>query len=492
MALEKSKGYILIVDDEKGLRQGTKRLLEIEGHTVETAENGNDGIELGSTKDFDIAIIDLKMPDIDGIEVLNAIKKAKPNTVCFIATAFASYETAIESTRIGAYGYIPKPFSPEELITQVEKGLNQRRLIIEAEILRHEREERLLELSSEKSRLSTIINTINNGVLVVNKAGEVVYFNSATLKYLDMNEITIGEYVLDHLPEKISTMVKEILQSDVQKRASAEVEIKPNKELVIEAFLSRVPHADGSLAGVIIATRNITDFKKIELVKNQFVSMVAHELKTPVAAVLGFLRIILDESLNVTVEQRTDFLQRSVLRLTGLLDLVNDLLDMSRMELGTKQREFVDFDVVEILKSIIIFLEMELDKKGITVNISNEENIPILKADQGEINRLFTNIISNAIKYNKENGKIDIVITKSKNYVVTKISDSGIGLKPEEKEKLFQQFFRAKNAKTKNISGTGLGLSIVKQIVESYAGKIEVDSEFGVGTTFTIYLPFNK
>lgn len=490
--MNETTAKILIVDDEKGLRQGTKRLLEIEGYLVETAENGKDGIGLGTANDYDIAIIDLKMPDVDGIEVLTEIKKARPNTVCFIATAFASYETAILSTRIGAYGYIPKPFSPEELIAQIEKGIKQRQLILESERLKKEREEKLLELAHEKSRLSEVINSINNGVLVVNRNGEVVYFNNSALKYLDLNEISIGEHVLDCLPKDISEIVKDILQSDVHKRISVEVDVRSNKELVIEAFCSRVPHPDGTLAGVVIATRNITDFKKIEAVKNQFVSMVAHELKTPVAAVLGFLKIILDENLGVSAEQRTDFLTRSVGRLTGLLDLVNDLLDISRMELGTKQREYVEVKIDDLIKSIIIFLEIELEKKQIKVETVFEPEIPTIRADQGEINRLFTNILSNAIKYNQDAGSIKINITKSKNYIVIKIADTGIGLKPEEKVRLFQQFFRAKNAKTRGISGTGLGLSIVKQIVESYAGKIDVESEFGVGTAFTIYLPINK
>ncbi|NMB81475.1 MAG: response regulator, partial [Ignavibacteria bacterium] len=109
------KGNILIVDDEKGLRLGTKRLLEEEGYIVAVAQNGSEGLQYGTTNDFDVAVIDLKMPDIDGMEVLQAIKQSHPNTVCFIATAFASYDTAIQATRIGAFGYIPKPFSPEEL-----------------------------------------------------------------------------------------------------------------------------------------------------------------------------------------------------------------------------------------------------------------------------------------------------------------------------------------------------------------------------------------
>ena len=123
-------------------------------------------------------------------------------------------------------------------------------------------------------------------------------------------------------------------------------------------------------------------------------------------------------------------------------------------------------------------------------NLIHLPDLPTIKADYEEINRLFTNLISNAIKYNRQNGCITIIINSTEVYLVTEIKDSGIGLKQEEKKKLFQEFYRAKNEFTKDISGTGLGLSIVKRIVDSYSGKIEVGSEFNKGTTFKIHLPF--
>lgn len=487
------KPSVLIIDDEKGLRLGTKRLLESEGYTAETAENGTEGITLAANKEFDLAIIDLKMPDMDGIEVLKAIKKIHPNTVCFIATAYASYETAIESTKLGAYSYIPKPFTPEELLQQLQKGYERRLLIIEAERLKKEREERLLEVAYEKSRLKTVINSITEGVLVVNRTGELVLFNSSAVKYLDLHEIFIGDVILDILPAEIAELIKKFIDSEEYNpnSYSTQIELKPDKELIIEATCSPVPHADGSLAGIVTVIRNITELKKLENIKSQFVSMVAHELKTPVAAVLGFIKLILDDSVGVTPEQEKDFLNRSYIRLQGLIAMVNDLLDISRMELKKVDRELKDLEIDKILDSTIEFLEFELKKKSITVEIAKNSASTKIKADKQEITRLFTNILSNAIKYNKESGKILINISGSENYLITKISDTGIGLKPEEKNRLFQEFFRAKNEKTRGISGTGLGLSIVKRIVDSYAGKLEVESEYGVGTTFIIYLPFN-
>lgn len=484
---------VLIVDDEKGLRIGTQRLLESEGYQVTAAENGTEGINIGTSDEFDLAVIDLKMPDIDGLEVLAKIKEKKPNTVCFIATAYASYDTAIDSTRLGAYGYIPKPFTPDELLYNLEKGYAQRQLLLETEELKKERETNLLEIAHERSRLSTIIQLIADGVIVINRSGEVVYSNNAALKYLNLDEAQIGQYILDKLPAEIVDLTNKYLKRSEfnHKSYSTQIEIKES-ELFIEAVTSPVPNPDGTFAGVVVVVRNITELKKIEHIKNQFVSMVAHELKTPVAAVLGFLKIILDKNLKVSEDQKLDFVSRSVLRLQSLLDLVNDLLDISRNELKTKQREIENLDIKEIIKSTVEFLQIEAKKNNIKVSTKIEEELPNLKADQNEITRLFTNILSNAIKYNKENGSIDVEVNTNDHYFTLKIADTGIGLKDSEKENLFQEFYRAKNENTRNISGTGLGLTIVKQIVDSYHGKINVESEYGVGTTFMIHLPINK
>ncbi len=485
---------ILIVDDEKGLRLGTKRLLESEGFSVDTAENGTEGIAKGTSQEFDLAVIDLKMPDIEGLEVLQTIKAKYPNTVCFIATAYASIDTAIESTRLGAYNYIPKPFTPEEILHHLDIGYKHRKLLLEAEKLRREREESLLEISFEKSRLRTIINNISEGVLVININGELAYFNNAALKNLDIADLNIGTYILNKIPKGISEIVNKYLNASetIKKSYSTQVEIKPNYELVIEANCSPIIDIDNKISGIVVVLRNISEFKKIEMVKSQFVSMVAHELKTPVAAVQGFLKIIMDETLNVSYEQQREYIARSIIRLRGLLDLVNDLLDISRMEMKTKQREIENLDLVELLNSTLQFLELELSKKGIEVIKSYQEEKIYFNGDQNEITRLFTNILSNAIKYNKDKGQINLKVYYSTNYINVEISDSGIGMKPEEKAKLFQEFFRAKNEHTRGVSGTGLGLTIVRRIVDSYHGKIEVDSEYGKGTTFKIQLPINN
>lgn len=485
------KPKVLIVDDEKGLRQGTKRLLESEGYSVVTAENGAEGIDAGTKTEFDMAIIDLKMPDIEGTQVLKKIRETHPNTVCYIATAYASYDTAIESTKLGAYSYIPKPFTPEELLQQLKDGYNRRLVLVESEKWKREREDRLLEVAFEKTRLNTIINSITDGVLVVNKNGEAVLYNPSALTYLNLHSIEIEEKIIDKLPREISGLINKFLHTGVYeyKSYSNQIELKPNHELFVEATSSAVPHPDGSLAGVVVVLKNITEMKKLEFLKSQFVSMVSHELKAPIAAVYGYLKLLVDDSIKLSQEQEKNFINRSQTRLDNLLKMVNDLLDISRMEMKTARREIAAINLVEIIRSVLELFQIEAEKRDVAISFERIDRLPDLYADQDEIMRLFTNIISNSIKYNKVRGTIEIIITHKQPYIVTEIKDSGIGLKPEEKDRLFQEFFRAKNENTRAISGTGLGLSIVKRIIDSYAGKIEVESEFNFGTTFRIYLP---
>jgi PAS domain S-box-containing protein len=480
---------ILIVDDEKGLRTGVKKLLEGEGFSVNTAENGTEGIKLGTSTEYDAAIIDLKMPDIDGLKVLKEIREVYPSTICFISTAYASIENAVDSIKLGAFSYIPKPFTSEELLERINDGIQKRNLLLEAEKWKREREEKLLEVAFEKTRLNTIINSMAEGVLVVNRNGQVVLFNPCTLRFLKIDKIEIEQNVENLVQPQLAELINKILSSSGDKTYSIEMNID---DLVIEAIASSVPNPDVDLAGVVVVLRDITELKKIETVKSQFVSMVSHELKAPVSAVYGFLQLLSDNSIQLTDEQRSNFISRSKIRLDNLLKLVNDLLDISRMEMKNVQKEIKDFDLTSSIRYVLDTLQNEIKSKQLNISLDFQNNLPAIKCDEDEMNRVFTNLISNAVKYNKDNGSIEILSYSGENYLIVEIKDTGIGLTSNEKEKLFREFYRAKNEHTKNISGTGLGLSIVKRIIDSYSGKIEAESEYGVGTSFRIFFPIHN
>lgn len=490
--MDNSNAKILIVEDDKGLRLSTQKLLVRKGYDVNVVENGSDGIDLADKNDYDILLIDLRLPDISGLEVLEKIKTAKPTTVCFIYTAYPTIESAIEATRLGAYNYLTKPFTPEEMLNQIVKGMRQRKILLESEALKIEREKNLLAIAHEKSRLNTIIEAISSGVLLFNTQRKVVYYNRACFQKLNLESISIEEKILDKIPHQISSLVNKIFTSaDIHKSYTTEVEILPESKLIVEATCSPVPHPDGTIAGVVIVLKNITGLKKIENLKSQFVSMVAHELKSPLVAVLGYLDILTNQNLTIPTEKRIEYLNRSSLRIKSSMDLVNDLLDISRIELQTKHREIEKLNVAEVIKRSIEDQELVIKEKNLIVVIEgNEKEEILLKFDKNEFSKIINNVLSNAVKYNKQNGSIFIRTKIINNKFTLEIEDTGIGLKEEDRKKIFMQFFRAKNKFTRNINGTGLGLSIVKTLVEANHGKIDVESVADKGTKFIIHFPF--
>jgi two-component system, OmpR family, phosphate regulon sensor histidine kinase PhoR len=484
---------ILVIDDEVGMREGIRRILELEGYIVDTAEAGRPGIEKGTALEYDLYFIDLKMPDMSGDQVLYAIKTRYPEAICVMITAYASIDTAVETTRLGAFQYIPKPFTPEDLLSIVRRALEHRTFVIEARRLREEREIRLLELTNEKSRLRTIINALDDGILVVNQEGQVVLFNPAFLKLLDIQqEIQIGQLVFNILPVELTNQIVELLaQTDKLQAIKQEIVIHPPAKLVIMANTTPIVGEGDMLLGVVSVIRDISELKKIDLLKSQFVNMAAHELKAPLTAVQGYLEMVVERTLGDVQDVYNGYLERSLDRTKSLVSLINDLLNITRMESGRVRREVKRVDIKKILEKSVQTLNTEIVKSKLTF-VFNVPDSLIVDADADEVLRIFNNLIENAIKYNREGGRVEIVGGKNGHYAQISVQDSGIGMTAEEKERLFEDFFRAKNPHTRRITGTGLGLTIVKKLVDAYAGKIRVDSEYEKGSTFTVSLPLSR
>ena len=485
-----SPAKILVIDDELGMREGIRRILMGEGHQVGVAENGQEGLAKGLKQEYDLYFLDLKMPDLDGTEVLRKIKAKYPEAICVIITAYASIDTAVETTQLGAYNYMAKPFTPDELLHLTNRALERRWYILEARRLREERERRLLEVAREKSRIRTIINAIDDGILVLNQQGELVFFNPRFLQLLDIQtELKIGEQVVQILPAQMAKQIQEILNNHQYFKAiRQEIVIKPPAEMVVMVNTTPVLDESGQLIGVVSVFRDISQLKQLELLKSQFVNMVAHELKAPLGAIQGYLEMIINKTLGDEPEIYEKYLKRSLERSRALLDLINDLLNISRIEAGKVRREIERVCLSELVQEAVEFFRSEAEKRSITITLDLQPDL-FVDVDKEELLRVLNNLISNAIKYNKDSGEIHISTSKNKHYVSIRVRDTGIGMKEEEKARLFEEFFRAKNQYTRGITGTGLGLSLVKKIVESYAGKIIVESEFEKGSTFTVFLP---
>lgn len=487
-----TKANILVVDDEMGIREGCKRALSEEGYKVDDADSGKTGLQKVTENDYDLVLVDLMMPGIGGMELIKKIHRMDPEIITVVITGNATIETAVEATKLGAYDYLPKPFSPEALTAVVNRGMEKRILSLEAKKLYAERTQRLLELVNERSRLRTIIGAMADGVLVANLEGRLVLWNTSSVKMLKSKGFDIAgeslEYYISNEP--LIAAIKEVLNSEDKDFSMISREIPAQDEKVIlMANIAPVRDEGGKILGAVTVLRDITELKEINKIKSQFVSMVAHELRAPLAAIKGWLEVVLSGEAGGDVEQNQQWLQRAMDRADSLLAMVNDLLVINRMETGKIAQKMEPVQINDLIKKIVEFLKPTAEKQKVTLSMTAAQDLPSIQADLRDMEKLFTNLISNAIKYNTENGSVIVEGKVEGSYLCYKIQDTGFGMSPATVKRIFDDFYRADDERVKKISGTGLGLTIAKKIVNSHFGHIDVESDPGKGSVFSVCLP---
>ncbi len=366
---------VLVVDDEPGICSGINRILrnytvgypfmdEDFSFDVTEAATGEDALEHINKGGLDIILLDNKLPGMDGIEVLEYIKKENLNILVMMITSYASLDLAVKATQNGAYNFVPKPFTPQEL----------------------------------KSAMENIT------------------------KHLFLKRMTQG-------------------MDEGTKQA-----------------------------------------------RFQFLSLLSHELKSPVNAVEGYLRMMKEKQVGENVDDYATMIDRSIERIKGMRTLITDLLDLTKIENGKKTRDVQTIDISQIARKALDSIEPYALQKKVKLYLDLPEIIKY-DADENEMAIIFNNLVSNAIKYNKEEGEVSLVVKQEKQKVTIIVEDTGIGMSDEEMANLFQEFVRIKNNKTKNITGSGLGLSIVRKIAEEYNGTVNVESEPDKGSKFIVELP---
>ncbi|RUA24788.1 MAG: hypothetical protein DSY76_07415 [Bacteroidetes bacterium] len=222
-------------------------------------------------------------------------------------------------------------------------------------------------------------------------------------------------------------------------------------------------------------------------VRFQFLSILSHELKSPLNAIDGYLNLMKDRQLGNNLDNYSEMIERSIIRIKGMRSLIMDLLDLTKLESGKKTQKIESVDLKEIATMAMNTMEPMAIQQNIKLILKADKQL-IIKADADEIEIIFNNLISNAVKYNRENGSVIISLTQNANEAKISVKDTGIGMEQEDVDKLFHEFTRIRNEKTKHISGSGLGLSILKKMVDKYNGKIEVNSVWGEGTEFIVSL----
>lgn len=488
---------ILVADDEASIRQGVERVLRADGHRVTAVEDGAAALEAYRAEPFDLVLLDLKMPNIDGLTLLPKLREIDPLAVCVMITGYASFETAVKAVQDGAYDYMPKPFTPNELRIVVRRGLERRFYSLQHARLAAEQQRWLRDLAHEKSQTRTIISAMADAVLVVNAAEELVLYNAAARQFLQPGAEPLGRPLVaacrvPALLEAVTT-AKARLAGEVR-AVALEVADAENRKTWLMNLAPLPADETGPTVpwrGLVLGLTDITPMKELENTKSRFVRMVAHELKAPVAAIEGYLELILGD-LAPGQEEYRGKLERCRDRAALLQRMIRELLDLSRIEQGVIERRLEMIDPLAVLRECLELHQADAAKRGITLVVESdpaEASSTRLKADRDEIARVFTNLISNGIKYNRDGGRLTVSTrTVPVGWQVT-FADTGIGIAEEHLRHLGEEFFRVKSSETVKISGTGLGMAIVQRTLQFYHARLEVASVKGEGTRFTITWP---
>ena len=486
---------ILVVDDDQTIRDGCSRILSKSGWTVITAENGQKGLdEIRSPRgEIDVVLLDLMMPGLSGMEVLEQSLQIVPDLLVIVITGYATVESAVEAMKRGAYDFVPKPFTPDQLRIVVKRALEKRALQKEAAFLRREREKSLRDIATEKSKIKTIMHSMGDGVLVCDQDGSIVLTNPAANRMLRLSEDNLLGKLLTEAnlaPELADAILKSLKTRDSAFTSiSQELSLGVAEEVHLRAHTAPVRNDVGEIIGAVTVFQDISYLKEIDQMKSEFIAMVTHELRAPIAAIEQQLTVILNKVAGEVTEKQEQLLSRAKERTKGLLDLIKDLLDLSKIEAGKMVQYKEPLSLQEVIQRVVDLMRTEAEHKKIDLQFSPPPETPLIHADRNSMEDIFTNLISNAIKYTPEKGRVWVALGEERGCVKASVSDTGIGIEEKDLPRIFDKFYRVKTAETRQIVGTGLGLSIVKSIVAAHFGSVSVESKVGAGTTFTILLP---
>jgi two-component system, OmpR family, phosphate regulon sensor histidine kinase PhoR len=489
--MNKRMSKILIVDDEEVIRSGCRQILEMNGYSVDEAADGRAGLLKVRETDYDVVLTDILMPEMDGMQLLEEINQLEQDIAIIIITGYATIENAINAGRKGAFDYLPKPFNSDELLAKVERAVNHHDHLVDVRRLREERDHNLLECSNERARTLTIINSMSEGVIATNRNHQIVLMNPMASKMMHLSETrAIGRHIEEII--RNSELQRSIIDSLEHVTSTLSV-----KRLEFDAFFGHALQASitpiidehTDCIGTVAVLSDISEEKKVEKMKSDFVSYVAHELKAPLGAIEGYLNIIVDGIVSADPQKEREMIIKSRDRAHGLIALINDLLDLSRIDRKRSMKEMGPINIGELLQETVDFYKNRAEAKSLRMTMTVEENLPFIRGNKEDLSRLFANLVSNAIKYTPEGGAVSITAKRTDSHIRIAVSDSGIGIPEKAQSHIFDEFYRAPNALDKKITGTGLGLSIAKKIAEDHHGDIELESRENIGSTFRVHLP---
>ncbi len=357
-------------------------------------------------------------------------------------------------------------------------------------------------VENEKNKTMAIISNLVDPIIILDQESKILLFNPEAKEIFGLGQSSLGKkinkknnYSLENFKKVIKKDYTVTSGEELESRNSDEEEVEIEHQgdnLTYRVVTTKVYDNKNKFIGTMKIFSDLTREKRINRLKTEFVSIAAHQLRTPLSAIKWAIKMILDGDTGKINEDQRDLLKKGFESNERMIKLVNDMLNVSRIEEGRLEYNFEKENFKETYKTVVGSLKNKIKEKNVNFDIKEPQKIPYVYIDREKIRLVLQNLLENAVKYTPENGKITLEIKKNKKNLVIRIKDNGVGIPKKDQEKLFSKFFRAENVIKMQTDGNGLGLFIAKNVVKKHGGDIECNSEEGRGTEFIIHLPLNN
>lgn len=499
---------ILIVDDEADIALILKLQLEDQGYQTVRARDGIEALEHLAQERFSLVLLDIRMPRMDGMEVLKKVNERFPSLPVIMMTAHGSEPIAVEAMKQGASDYVAKPFDTDDLLKGVQRVLKLARS--QAENLRLQQA-----VEEERRKSEAIIEGMADLLVAVDLKGKVTAMNRRAEELLGVTRT-----------EAMGFPLRDLINADIPaEQLPCQVVLASGKACLEVSFtlhsakgdLSMLSNgtplfdADGKLAGSVAIARDISTLKKLEQEKEDFVSMLSHDLKSPITAVVGSIDLVREARLGPVNADQKEYLDSAIESCDEMVEMIDNLLDVHKFEAGKMTLSFKPEDVHLLVAKVLARFRPLVRKAELTLLSTLPEELPPINVDRVKFNRLLGNLISNSLKYTAEGGIIEVnarvvelteirhripatlyepeVIPAIGNYLMLMVRDTGSGIPEGSLAIIFDRFMQAQQRRRTRIGGSGLGLAFCRKMMDAHGGFIWAESELNKGSSFFLLIP---
>jgi PAS domain S-box-containing protein len=500
---------ILIVDDENDIALILRLHLEDAGYQTVTAHDGIEALEQLGRQQFDLVLLDIKMPRMDGVQALAEIQKRYPDTAAMMMTAHGSEAMAVETMQKGALDYLTKPFSTDDMLKRIERAIRYNRTRLDNELL-------VRQLREERNKTAAILQGLADPLVAVDGNCRIVMVNRQAEQFFgrspdqlignELSRVLNADIPTDRLPCRVA-MSEGRPCLDVSFNVAVE-----GRNVPVLSSATPLYGGPDELVGSVAIIRDVSALRALEQEREDFVSMLSHDLKTPITAVTGSIELVRDGKIGGINAEQKEYLDSAMESCAEIMEMVDTLLDVHRFEAGKMNLLFREEDIVPLTARIVERYRPVAERSQQTLTFSLAEPVPPLSIDRNTFVRLVGNLLSNALKFTPEEGTIDVSIGLVRGlgkiagripsglyppeqlrgrgcFVSITVKDSGEGIPTDALAGIFDRFVQVANRRRGKSTGSGLGLAFCRKVMNAHGGYIWAESDMGRGSRFTALFP---